>query len=233
MEFRTVKTFPSLQRRSSRSAFSFIELLVVMGIIGSLLYVTIPASMSLQQSSNLNLAGQAVADAIASARQFAAGANRVVEVRFLAPTNWSTIGSPNYTGFHAIQLWAPNESGVSVPVDRLITLPDGIEISGNSALSPLLHTPIAAPEVTTNPAAPYVSFFIRPAGNVTVLGTAPGTTGTGTGTGTDTEDSAGTRAPSYFFTILSVRYDSNAVVPVNYVTLQVNPDTGHTQTYRP
>jgi uncharacterized protein (TIGR02596 family) len=223
-------TFPPFHHGRCRGAFSLVELLVVLGIMGILLYLTIPASMSLQQSSNLNLAGQAVADEIASGRQFASGANRVVEVRFLAPSNWSTVGSPNYTGFHAIQLWAPNESGVSVPVDRLITLPDGIEISGNSTLSPLLHTPIAAPEVTTNPAAPYVSFYIRPAGNVTVGGTAPSSSSS---TGTDTEDNAGARAPSYFFTILSVRYDSNSTVPVNYVTLQVNPDTGHTQTYRP
>ena len=65
---------------------------------------------------------------------------------------------------------------------------------------------------------------------MTVGGTAPGSSSTGA---TDTEDSAGTRAPSYFFTILPVRYDSNSTVPLNYVTLQVNPDTGRTETYRP
>ena len=231
--------FPVFHRCRCPRAFSLVEMLVVMAIMGILLFLTIPASMSLQQSSNLNLAGQAVADEIASGRQFAAGSNRVVEVRFLAPTNWSSLGP--YTGFHAIQLFAlPNESGsatstatysqLAVPVDRLITLPDGIEISGNSTLSPLLHTPIAAAQNTTNPAVPYVFFYIRPAGNVTVTGTAPGSSSS---TATDTEDSAGSRAPSYFFTILPVRFDANSTVPVNYLTLQVNPDTGRTQTYRP
>jgi uncharacterized protein (TIGR02596 family) len=213
------------QRRPGPAAFSLIEMLVVMVIMGILLFLTVPASISLQQSSNLSLAGQAVTDEIAVAREIAAATNRVVEVRFLSPSKWAALASPNYTGFHAIQLWSTNEVAVPVPVDRLLTLPDSVEISSNSTLSPLLSTPVAAAKVTTSTGT-YVSFYIRPAGNVVVGGTAPGTTD-------NTEDNAGTRAPSYYFTILPVRYDTSGNPPGNYITIQLNPDTGRTQGYRP
>ena len=119
---------------------------------------------------------------------------------------------------------------MSVPVDRVITLPDSVEISSNSTPSPLLSIPVAAAAAGTptgtNPAGNYVYFRIRPAGTVTVGGTAPGTAGT-------TEDNAGTRAPSYFLTLIPVRYDTVNALPTNYLMLQINPDTGRTQTYRP
>ncbi len=215
------------RRDDLHGAFSMIELLVVMTIMGILLYLAVPASVSLQQSSNLNLAGQAVADEIAVAREMAAGSNRVVEVRFLIPSTWT---AQSRTGYHAMQLWAPNESGVPVPADRVITLPDSVEISVNSTLSPLLSTTMAAAATSTppgtNPVGNYVFFRVRPAGTVTVSGTAPGASGTN-------EDSSGTRAPKYFFTLVPVRNDAATTLPANYLMLQINPDTGRTQTYRP
>ena len=60
-----------LHREQSRGAFSLIELLVVMAIMGILLFLAVPASLALQQSGNLNLGGQAVADEIAVAREMA------------------------------------------------------------------------------------------------------------------------------------------------------------------
>jgi hypothetical protein len=184
--------------------------------------------MSLQRSSNISLASQMVSDEIAVAREMAASSNRVVEIRFVTPTNWAALGTPAYTGFHAIQLWAPNESGVSAPVDNMVTLPDSIEISSNSSLSPLLSTLVgssnAMPAGTT--AGSYVSCSVRPAGNVQVAHPPANTSGT-------TQDDANVRAPSYFLTILPVLADGAAQLPKNYATLQVNPDTGRTQTYRP
>jgi uncharacterized protein (TIGR02596 family) len=221
----------AFHRGKFRGAFTLLELLTVMAIMGILLYLAVPASVSLQQSSNLSLAGQVVADQIAVAREMAASSNRTVEIRFVSPTTWSALGSPNYTGYHALQLWAPNEAGVSSPADRLITLPDGVEISVNSTLSPLLSTPASGYTAATMPSgatagSTYVPISIRPTG--TVLIPKPPTV-----TSSTSEDNANNRAPYYFLTILPVRYDSATTVPKNYSMLQVNPDTGRTQTYRP
>jgi uncharacterized protein (TIGR02596 family) len=204
------------------TGFTLVELLTVMAILGVLLYLGIPASTSLQQSSSLGLAGQSVADEIAVAREMAASRNQVVEIRFI------TLASASVQGFRGLQLWAPNATGNSAPVSRVLTLPDSIEISSNTALSPLLST--LAGGKTAMPAGSisgnYVSFFVRPAGNIEVANPPAVQAGTA-------EDSAGSRAPHYFFTVIPVQDDNNATTPTDYMTLQVNPDTGRAQAYRP
>jgi len=217
-----------LNQSHARSAFTLLEMLVVLAVMGILIYLASPGIVALQQTSSLSLAGQSVVDEISVAREMAASRNVVVEIRFLTPSNWSVLGSPNYTGYHAIQLWAPNESGASVPVDRVITLPDGVEISSHTTLSPLLSTLVAAsasmPAGST--VGTYVSFFVRPNGTIQVANPPTDTAGS-------TQDNASVRAPSYFFTIVSVRYDTASIPPANYFTLQVNPDTGRSEAYRP
>jgi uncharacterized protein (TIGR02596 family) len=219
MELRTVMDFPSFHQDRSRRAFTLVELLTVMAIVLLLAYVTIPAGTSFQQSNNLALAGQSVADVISIAREMAASRNQVVELRFIAPTSWAT--ASGYTGFHALQLWAPNTSGASEPAAQMLTLPSGVEISYASGLSPLLKTLCAAKTAMPSGAIQgnYVSFYIRPTGLVQVANSL-------------VEDSAAS-APSYFLTILPVKYDASTTVPLNYLTLQVNPDTGRTLAYRP
>jgi len=203
-----------------QAGFTLVELLVVMAIMGILFYLVFPATASLQTSNNISFAGQSVGDQINNARQLAASRNLVVEARFITPA-----ASP-YTGFTVMQLWAPNETGTSVALDRPLTLPTGIEVSGSptkisgNTLSPLLTTYAAAAQaMPTGPTAGnYVSFYIRPDGNVISTGTTA------------------VPAPpieSYYFTVLPVQSDATTTVPKNYLTVQVNPDTGHVLIFRP
>ena len=63
-------------------AFSLIELLVVMVIIGIIAMVTLPAFNNLGKAQALTSAGSSLLDQLALARQTAVAQNRVVEVRF-------------------------------------------------------------------------------------------------------------------------------------------------------
>lgn len=63
-------------------AFSLIELLVVMVIIGIIAMLTMPAFNNLGKAQALTSAGASLLDQLALARQTAVAQNRVVEVRF-------------------------------------------------------------------------------------------------------------------------------------------------------
>ena len=119
---------------------------------------------------------------------------------------------------------------MSVPVDRVITLPDSVEISSNSTLSPLLSMPMAA-------ASGRYAHRDQSRRQLRLLSYPTGRHRNGrrdsSWTAGTTEDNAGTRAPSYFLTLIPVRYDTVNALPTNYLMLQINPDTGRTQTYRP
>ncbi len=71
----------------------------------------------------------------------------------------------------------------------------------------------------------FVAFTIRPDGNV-VVPNPPTEATTATNAALLSE-------PSYFLTLLPVRYDTNSTLPQNYVLVQVNPDTASTKVFRP
>ncbi len=207
-----------------QDGFTLVELLAVMIIITILFSITVPAALSLQQGNNIAAASQSVSDQIAIARQVAASRNQAVEVRFVTPATWIAQTGVNYAGYHAVQLWAPNEAGTAtIPLGNAFNLPTGIEVSASSSLSPLLAKYSKANSVATGAmAGKYVSFFVRPNGNVVTTGTTlPPTNGNGS------------PIQSYFFTVVPARSDGLDTLPTNYSSLQVNPDTAHTTAYRP
>ncbi len=203
------------------------ELLVVLAIMSLLIFLVAPVATSLQESAKLDYAGQIVADQLAVARQYAASSNQTVYVRFIVPS------TSTYHGYTALQLWRPDPSnpGQFLAVDRAIKFPDGIEISANSTLSPLVSTLVSGSSGTmptgSNYPGAFVSFAIRPDGNVAVP-VSP------TGVNVTTATNAAYQfLPSFFLTLLAVRYDTSTTLPKNYVTIQVNPDTARAQIFRP
>ena len=201
-------------RARLRAGYTLIELLTVVAIMSIIMTIAIPALKGILDSSSITRGGQLIGDQISQARQFAAAANSSVEVRFFKLTNLSANG---YTG---VQLWANNRAGVRVPLKPLALLPQGTAITENTTLSPALSSTYTQPlasgtmssSFVTAPNAPYVAFQISPAGTVMPPLDA---------------------MKNLCFTLVPARFVTSGTLPVNYVTIQINPLTASPLIYRP
>ena len=191
------------------SAFSLVEILVVMSIAVTLIALASFGISKLLASAQITQAGQMVMDTISLARQEAVRSNREVQLVFFK--------LPDGAGTHwrAVQLWSVEET-VDGPVVKVISklqnLPNGVIISEDSKLSPLLTadpTIMGSRDAGDYKNAAYKGFRIRPGGSL---------------------DKAVT--PDTNFITLQ-RVTETGPKPVNYFTVQINPITGGLRSYRP
>lgn len=188
-----------------RRAFTLIEMLVVVGIIGLLALVSIPAMNSMLNSNNLTRAGQTICDQIGVARQYASANNRAVEIRLIRMNVADS-------GYSALLLWSND-----VPISRLIRLPDNIVISNDLlSLSQIFANSqeknISEPNAGLAIGKPYVSLQIRPSGLVIPT--------------LDMNRS--------FITLIHTRDTGKTFANLrDYVTVQINPNTGTPLVFRP
>lgn len=188
-----------------RKAFSLVELLVVVAIMGVLIAVAFPAMTSLMQSNDLTRSGQMLADQVNLARQIASAQNTVVELRL--------IQLPGRTGYTGIQLWKADSTGALKPVRNIASLPSPMAISPNPAHSGAIsELPTGSmPTGTSASSAPYVALQVRPTGFVTPI----------------------LDMDALFFTVMRDTLTANSSLPPNYFMLQINPLTGAPLVYRP
>lgn len=188
------------------AAFSLIELLMVISIIVILMVVAVPAVSSIATGTNLERAGQTVADSIGLARQEAVAKNREVQVAFLQMPD-----EAGQEAWRGIQIWRIDNSTngfVTNPVTKLLPLPHGIVIASN-ATSPLLNNaPLSGTRATPSGNLAYRAFRFR----------ANGAVDTGIGS-------------NNYLTVQSARDTGNP--PPNFFTIQINPVTGKATTLRP
>lgn len=162
--FSGFQRFSFSQHKRSR-AFTLLELLVVMGVIGLLMVLIAPAVTTLSKADNLNSGGRLVSNILTTARAEAITRRRLVQVRFV--TKWTNSGGAEDTSssYHKFSVWEfpqaddaqqssdPNDSYVQI--SKWETLPNGIIFEPNTDPGAAYSLPTNA----TNPRYPGTYFL--------------------------------------------------------------------------
>lgn len=115
---------------TKRSAFSLVEMLVVIAIIGIIGAFAVPAVKSMLKGSGLNAGANMLSDEVALARQHALTKSRIVEFRFYRFADpevpGETVASTTSWQFRAFQFFEIADTGDILPAGKFKRLPDGI-----------------------------------------------------------------------------------------------------------
>jgi uncharacterized protein (TIGR02596 family) len=227
-----------------RSAFSLVELLIVVAIIGIIAGFGVPAVQGVLRGSALTQASSQLTDNLGLARQHAISRNRTVEVRFYRFGDPEVPGEsaqdPSSGSFRALQYFEVNETGVSVPIGKYQRFPDTMMMNPGEKLSTLLgeqttlgNRLVTQNEVRTgkNPELPrnvglnyeYVWFRFNPDGT------------------TDLPPLGASGKPSdggrWYITVHSIadanRTEGNTKPPPDFFTWMIEPVSGTSKTFRP
>jgi len=218
--------FPSRSR-----AFSLIELMVVLGVVGLLLAFAAPNLFSLISSNTLSAEGSLLRNQLTYAQQIAVSKNADVEVRFFKVPDYANAGIEE--AFRSFQLYQYNLDGDLVPVSSYFRIKAPVAVHENLSTllnpganesskdkkfgfsSPMLgsgEAPVGEGGRMEN--AAYVSFRFRPDGSTDL----PFRT-----SGSDT----------WYITLVQGEGALNADKPDNYLCLQINPYNGQVSEFRP
>lgn len=218
--------------RRSRAAFSLIELMVVLGIVGLLLAFAAPNLFSLITSNTLSGEGTVLRNQLTLAQQLAVSRSADVEIRFFKMKNEDAAQTDD--AFRAFQLFQYNSKGELAPISQYFRVRAPVAI--HDGLSTLLNTKSGgatsddkrygfdSPRAGTADApsgeggelkpTPYVSFRFRPDGSTDL----PHRTGS---------------SDTWYITMVQGEGALQSNRPDNYFCLQVNPYNGQVSEFRP
>ncbi len=216
--------------KSNGRAFSLIEMMVVLGVVGLLLAFAAPNLFSLITSNSLTGEGVVLKNQLTFAQQTAISKNADVEVRFFQIPDYANAREEE--AFRAYQLFQYNLDGNLVPITTLfrIKAPVGVHEKLSTILDPQANTstadkkfgfssPTKGQTGTTEGGgtpenAKYVAFRFRPDGSTDL----PFRTGS---------------SDTWYITLVQGEGALKADKPDNYVCLQVNPYNGQVSEFRP
>ena len=200
----------------SSHAFTLVELVAVMAIMGVIAILVIPSAGHILGGNELARATDLVFGQLAQARQIAIAKNRNVEVRFY---RFSQANEDRYRAFQAFV--AAEDPGIPwQPLGKMQSLPQQICFDSGPALSPLIASSTSVDGAQTTPPVKLpgitnyklVKLTFRPDGSS--LLDKPAT--------------------STFLTLKDARLPENAQqLPANYGLIQLSTSTGILRVFRP
>jgi uncharacterized protein (TIGR02596 family) len=188
---------------TNRHAFSLVELLIVVAIIGILAVLTIPAFVTISDAKQITAANQSLSDGLRLARQLALVNSTPVEFRL-----WNIMPKDGLTrSYCAYSYNLITDSGVT-NFGKTIYFAKGVSLSTASANA--YSTLVTVGLVTISSTNSYASFNFRPDGSTDLNPTS-----------------------KWFATFVRDREVTNSSLPNNYITLRIDPLNGNVSYYRP
>lgn len=127
----TTQRLLKADRNGGRSAFTLVEMLAVLAVMGLLMALVVPATSGIMSGFSLTQQGQELTDKLSLCRQLAMTQNRETELR-IVKTGTGTNAA------YAYQIWVADAQGANaVAYGRVIRLPETIQI--NEELSPMMN----------------------------------------------------------------------------------------------
>lgn len=195
--------------------FSLIELLMVVGLIALMVGLAVPAVNATLRASHLGGSGEGLVGQFNLARQTALSRSLPVEMRLykLPPQGMAASGAP--VSYRAVQCFLLEGTNL-VPITRVQNFAQSVSCSSNILESSLLDdavlpekSPTAGEEIPGyGMNYRYRSFFFKPSGATSLP-----------------NDDA--------FVTLVLEHDKSLSDGANYFTIQVDPLSGRTRTFRP
>ena len=219
------------QATAPSSAFTLVEMLVVMAIIVILITLVTPAVTSVLKANAITQGSQDLTGQLTLARQEALTQNHPVEVRLYqyADQNFAgeNTGNASTWKYRALQAFSILDTGLAVPINNVQHFPNTFIIDSGPTLSSIIALAAAGttggPVLTNGPqnyslpavgkAFNVVAFRFNPDGS-TNLGAAPN--------------------GGWFLTCHQIQYgDKQTKAPPNFATLQIDPSNGSLREFRP
>ncbi len=215
------RSFRFFTGKPSEAAFSLIELLMVIAIIGVLTALVMPAVSSISRGYGLTTAGHAVINTLVQARQAAMTRGYPVQVRIYKLPGYTQPDTGTPGSFRAIQAFVEGDptssnSATSVavtPLSRPVFFNAPVEILNDATKSPILGLTYESSPQENLPGYGknygYVSFRFKPSGQADLPA-----------------DSAG-------LTLILGTDANGSALPANFRAIEIDPITGSVRDYSP
>lgn len=206
---------------SPRRAFTLLELLCVVAVMGLLIGVAIPAFVQINQAGALTNSSAQVMDHLALARQQALTRNCTVEVRFYELPNPNFPNDSSHNIYRAMQSFLITETSTTA-IEQPCYLSTGVQMASSASLSSLLDASRLNVDVLQGTGA---------SAGVSLPGV--GTTYKYRAFRFKADGSTSLTSPFWMTFYLVNSAVSDSILPPNWVSLQIDTVTGRVQVFRP